>query len=235
MTDAEHELLREVMDKKAKLKTAAETVEKLEARIKEFDGLDAKEIKTLLAQRLEAEQKELEAKGEFDKVKAQMREAHQVEVKSLAEQIKDLSAKIQARDQSIDDLSIGHAFANSKFIGEKLVLPPNKTRIVFGSHFERDDKGRIVAYDKPKGESNRAPLVDANGDPLGFEDALAKLVDRDPDKDQILRASIKPGAGSGTGPAAGGTTKDAEVTGIGRIKGALLAGALKPAAARFAK
>lgn len=235
LSEKEHQLLQEVMEKKAKLLAEKSAREAAEAKLKQFEGINLDEVKTLLSKKQEDEHKALEAKGEFEKVKQQMREAHQNEVKTLSEQIKAIQDQLSARESVIDELSIGHAFTGSRFIQEKLVLPPSKARTVFGTHFERNEHGVIVGYDKPKGTSNRAPLVDSNGDPLPFDEAISKLVERDPDKDLILRASVKAGAGSSTSTTTGGGGSTPEVTGQSRISLALSQGALKKTALNLKK
>jgi len=196
MTEKERELLREVMEKKKKLRAIEGELSTLREQLKQWEGLDPKQVRELLDQQKKAEQQQLEARGEYEKVKQQMIEAHNAEKKSLQEQIEALKSQLAERERHIDELTVGHAFATSKFIAEKLTLPPSKARTVFGAHFERDEQGRIVGYDKPRGAPNRAPLVDGNGEPLPFDEALAKLVEQDSDRDLLLRSTVKQGANS---------------------------------------
>jgi hypothetical protein len=126
----------------------------------------------------------------------------------------------------ISNLTVGSAFAQSTYIKDDLVIPPSKVKSLYGSHFEFQD-GRAVAYDKPAGVAERTMLVDAKGDPLDFESAIKKIIDADPDRDQLLKSKIKPGSGSRP------TTKvDAEPgqlekhSGINRISAALAKGKL---------
>lgn len=198
MTAKERELLHEVMEKKTKLKEAADKVKDFESKLKVWEGLDPAEVKALIAAQKDAKTKELEAKGEYEAVKQQMREAHEAEKKTLAERIADLETQLRGRDTQIDGLTVGQTFSQSKFIAEKLTLSPTKTRTIYGDHFDRDETGRVVGYDKPRGAAGRAPLVNGNGEPLSFDDALAKLVEADPDKETVLRATTRPGASSGT-------------------------------------
>ena len=202
---------------------------KAKDRLKLFEGVDPEEFRRLKADadaaaaaKTEKERQDAEARGEFDRVKASMVEQHNT---ALA----DLQAKLDAAEadkgklaRDIDELTIGASFGSSKFVSEDLVLPVSKARTLFGAHFVRED-GKTVAYDKPAGAAERTKLVDAKGEPLGFEDALRRIVEADADKDRLLRAKGKPGAGSGTTdarttrtPAGGG-----EVRGTARILAAL--------------
>ncbi|MCY1309996.1 hypothetical protein D9M70_601460 [compost metagenome] len=75
-------------------------------------------------------------------------------------------------------------------------MTPSKARVIYGQHFDLVD-GKVVGYDKPRGAANRTALVDSLGEPVQFEEALRKIVEADPDKDHLLKAKVKPGAGSG--------------------------------------
>lgn len=198
MTDAEREkqkLLREVMDKKSKLKDAEEAAAAARAEADKFKGLDLDKIKSLLEAEKERETKELEAKGEFDRLKARIAEEREAEKKAWAEEKAALEGRVTTLLGSIDNLTIGSDFGNSAFIRDDLILSPTKTRVLYGSHFEVKD-GKRVAYDKPAGSANRTPLVDAAGEPLAFDAALRKIVEADPDKDAILKSKVVPGASS---------------------------------------
>ncbi|HDR9086366.1 DUF6651 domain-containing protein [Burkholderia vietnamiensis] len=197
-SDAEAALLREVMDKKTKLKETSEELARANARLAEFDGLDAKELRELVKQRKEAETAQLEAKGAWDALKSQMVEQHNAELKSRDERVTAAEQRVAELQSQIAELSVGNAFGNSKFISEELTLSPAKARRVYGAHFEFQE-GAVVAFDKPAGAKNRTVLVDAKGEPLGFEAAIAKLVDLDPDKDSLRKSKLKPGVGSTTG------------------------------------
>lgn len=223
ISDAEAKLLKDVMAKKKALKDATDAKNALEAKLKDFDGIDPVEVRKLLQERKEAEVKELEAKGNWDKLKAQMAEAHKAqmaEVQTKAQQLEQDSAK---KDAIISELTVGQAFANSPFIKNELVITANITRSAYGTYFGYED-GKVVGYDKPAGREGRTVLVDAVGEPLNFEEALKKIIDADPEKDSILRSKMKGGAGSKSSgkekaPDPKKTTSDEK--GIGRISGAL--------------
>lgn len=199
ITDAEAKLLKEVMDKKSALKRANDELAQAKARLSEFDGVDPAEIKALIKERKEAEVRQLEAKGEWDRLKAQMAEEHGKEKASILQQVESIREENNTLKKTIAELTVGNAFAQSKFINEELEMTPSKTRIVYGSHFETVD-GKVVAYDKPAGEANRTMLVDSQGDPLDFESAMRKIIEADPDRDRLIRSKVRQGAGSKTAP-----------------------------------
>jgi hypothetical protein len=196
-TDAEATLLREVMDKKEKLKTKDAELATATARLKEFEGLDPKELRALVAAKKTAETEALEAKGAWDSLKSQMVAAHTAELQVEREGKSAAETRAIELASQIAELTVGVAFGSSKFITDELTLSVAKARRVYGSHFEFKD-GAVVAFDKPAGSKDRNVLVDAKGDPLAFDVALTKLVDMDPDKDTLLKSKLRNGAGSST-------------------------------------
>jgi hypothetical protein len=196
-TDAEAKLLREVMDRKEKQKEAEAALEAARTALKEFEGLDAKELRTLLQNKKDAETAALEAKGAWDSLKSQMLEQHTKELATANEGKSAAEQRAVELVSQIGELTVGNSFGQSKFIAEQLTLSVAKARRVYGAHFEFKD-GAVVAFDKPAGQKDRNVLVDGKGDPLTFEAAITKLVDLDPDKDTLLKSKLKTGANSGT-------------------------------------
>jgi hypothetical protein len=195
VSDSEAKLLKEVMDKKAKLEKATSELNQVKEQLKKFEGIDAEAVRKLLKEREDAENKQLEAKGEWERLRTRMAEEHGKQVDGLQKQVSDATAALNAALAQINDLSVGNLFGQSKFISEKTTLPPSKARALYASHFEFKD-GQVVGYDKPKGAENRTAFVDSMGNALGFDEVMAKLIESDPDKDYLLRANVKPGAGS---------------------------------------
>lgn len=193
-SDAEAKLLKEVMEKKNKLKEKEDALEAANERLKAFEGIDPAVARKLLAEQAAAEAAQLEAKGEFERVKQMMIEAHKAEKEALSAAVAEREEKLTKAERTIADLTVGAAFSQSNFISEDLVLTPAKARQIYGSHCEVEN-GRVVVYDKPIGESNRTKLVNGSGDALSFEEGLKKLVEMDPDRESLLRSKLAPGAG----------------------------------------
>ena len=205
---------KEALDKaQADLKTAQEA-------LKRFDGIDPDAVKKLLADQKSAEEKALEAKGDWDRLKARMAEEHGKEVNTLQDQIKQLTEELGKSKGTVKDLSIGTQFSQSKFIAEELTLTPAKARVIYGDHFDVED-GKIVGYDKPRGASSRTAIVDQYGNAVGFEDALKKIVEADPEKDHLLKSKMKPGAGSESKKPSGAVKTDIPADGISKIASGL--------------
>jgi hypothetical protein len=192
LSDNDAKLLKEVMKHKAAAKKAADDLKALTAK---YEGIDLEAVQALLAQKDTDENTALEKKGEYDRLLAKQREA--ADAKVAAEKARADAAETERSKllKQIEDLTTGSAFSNSKFVTEKLTLTPNKAKALYKSHFEFVD-GKMVGYDKPAGESDRTPIVDASGETVAFEDAIAAIIDADPDKDYLLKADMKSGSGS---------------------------------------
>lgn len=225
-SDGEAKLLKEVMEKKG-------TIAELQAKLKAFEGIDPTQVKKLLEKQAadekaarEAEEKRLAEQGQWETLKKQMNEANEAERKKLQDQIDALNSQLGQERNEKANLTVGNAFGNSKFIAEEMALTPSKARIVYGSHFEFKD-GKIVGFDKPAGATGRTMLIDGKGEPLPFEDAIRKIVDTDPDKDQLLKSKLKQGASSSTLPGNKKVENAAELSGKEKIAAGLRAAGSK--------
>ncbi|SER26158.1 hypothetical protein SAMN05216548_11414 [Faunimonas pinastri] len=197
LSDREAELLKENMDKKTKLKKANEELEATKTRLAAFDGLDPDELRKLVKEKQDAEKAAAEAKGDFDRVKQMMADEHQKELVARDAKLTESETALAKARATIDELTIGNSFGTSEFVSKETVLTPAKARKVYGEHFEVKD-GEVVAYDKPRGSEGRTLLVDGSGKPFSFEAAIKKLVEADPDRNSLVRSTLKNGAGSST-------------------------------------
>lgn len=196
LTDKEAALLKDVM----KHKEAAKAAKAAEAALRESIGdLDLAEVRQILADKKAAETKALEERGEYERVKQSMAEQHKAEVAKLQQQIADLQGAKGESEKRINDLTVGTQFGQSEFVTGELVLPPAKARALYGDHFEIED-GKVVGYDKPRGEPNRTAIVDAYGQTVGFDEAMRKIIEADPEKDYLIKSKVKQGAGSNSTP-----------------------------------
>lgn len=226
LTDKEAALLKDVMKQKDAAKKAKAELDAFKAQVGDLDLAKARE---LLAAQKDAETKALEEKGEYERVKQSMAEQHKAEVEALKAQIDALRGAKSADEQRINDLTVGTKFSQSQYIADELVLPPAKARTLYGQHFEIED-GKVVGYDKPRGAADRTVLVDAYGQSLGFEDAMRKIIESDPEKDHLIKSKAKQGAGSNSAPKGQNLNVPAkQLTGQEKIQ-AGLAGLLKKTA-----
>lgn len=226
ITDEVAKLLKDTMKHKKAAQTANE-------RLALFGQVTPEQVQEMLAERRAAAEKKTadelaaaEARGEFDRVKQSMAEQHAAALEAERAKASEKDGALAAAQATISELTVGAAFGNSTYIREKTVVPAAKARVLYGAHFETEGV-KVVGYDKPKGAEGRTPLVDAAGKPLPFEAAIAKLIESDPDKDHLLRASMASGANSKTTDSTktekeNGSGDDA-AKGLGRIRAALAA------------
>jgi len=226
-TDEEARLLKENMKRKAEQKATAEEMVKLQAQLKAFDGIDPVAVKALLDAQKATETDQLAKAGDWDRLKTRMAEEHVKEIKTVQDQLAALQLVNSAATTTINDLSIGTKFGQSPFIADELTLTPSKARVIYGAYFDLEN-GEVVGYDKPRGVAGRTAIVDQYGVASNFDIALRKIVEADPEKDDLLKSKIKTGAGSDSKKGAGLPAKVVgEPDGLSKIAAGLKS--LKPA------
>lgn len=198
-TDEEAKLLKEVMKLKEERKKHQQELSDLKSR---YGNATPEEVKELIQKRKDEETKALEAKGEYERIKQQLVEEHNKSLKDRDDEINSLKQQLLERDTIIGNLTIGAEFGKSKFITDELIFPPNKARELYGSYFDIVD-GVVVGYDKPKGHTERTMLVNSQGNPLSFDEAMSKIISFDPDRDSITKSKLKSGANSTEKPKTG--------------------------------
>lgn len=217
------DLLKENMKRKEKERTLSD-------QLAQYGDIDPARARQLLEAeqaaenaRREAEQAELERRGEFDAVKKQMIEAHQHELAQRDEQFSALESENAALKAQLVEMTVGASFSGSSFLREKVLMTPAKARVIYGSHFEVGEDGSVVGYDKPAGQKERAVLVDGEGKPLPFESAIERILRADPEADALMRSEAKQGAGSNSKPthkvnqSKNKSTMDKLTSGLGKI------------------
>lgn len=216
-SDKEAELLKEVMKRKedqAKTKLELETLRNL------VGDLNIEEARKLVGEQKTNEEKALEAKGDYERLKARMVEEHTKTVTDLQTKLDALNLDRNKDLDLIDTLVVGSRFNESKFVTDELMIPASKAKTLYGAHFDIED-GKVVGYDKPRGAANRTAFVDGYGAALSFDASMQKVIEADSDRDSLLRSKIKAGSGSGGKPnAEGGQEKrkpSANATGVDRI------------------
>lgn len=197
LSDTDAKLVKDLMKHKGRAKELEDELAKTRLALKNYEGIDPVKVRELLQQQEEAERKELEARGEYDRLIKQMAERHTEEKKRLEAEIETVRSQGGTLQQQIAELTVGNAFSTSHFVSEDITLTPAKARVIYGAHFEYKD-GKVIGYDKPIGASDRTMLVDAAGESLSFDEAMRQLVNADPDREQLIRAKAKPGASSST-------------------------------------
>ena len=127
-------------------------------------GKTAEEIQALLDAQATEEQKKAEKAGEWDKLKGQMNEKHQTELKSKDEQIGKLRSTLEKH--MIDSVATAEIAAAK---GVPTLLLPHVQRM---TKVVEDEAGNYtVQVVNAKGE----PRVDAKGEPLTIKDLVEEM------------------------------------------------------------
>jgi hypothetical protein len=134
---------------------------------------------------------------------SEIQDRHKQELKTQAEafqlQINESSNEVKQLIESNRIEKLTAAFANSKFISDKTILPAKAALALYGHNFkvEKDENGtdRLVPY------VNGARVLSSDniGENGSFDDGLLAMVNGDSDKDRILKSSVNGGSGSGGG------------------------------------
>lgn len=169
----------------AEAKQHRERAEAAESAIKAFEGLDAEVARKALATVKNLDDKKLVDAGQVETVKAEVNKAWEGKFAEISKELETV------RGQLVNEV-VGGAFARSKFLTEKTVLPPDLAQAAFGKHFKVEN-GKLAAFDA---EGNPIFSRSKPGSSADFDEAIEILVDAYPRKDSILRSPQ--GGGSGT-------------------------------------
>ena len=213
-------LYKELSDLRAELDRRTKSENESRAKLKEFEGLDAKAAKALATAQKETERLELEKKGDFERLRQMQEDEYKKEMEAVRQAMSDMEEKVKRAEIINNNLTIGAGFDNSAFISKELVLTPSKARLIYGNNFEIED-GVLVAYDKPSGEKERTKLINALGKPMSFDESIKRLVEADPDRDSLIKSKLYEGAKSNSGDGKVNTEKKSNLKGIELIKSAL--------------
>ena len=230
ISEAEARLLKETMKWKQKAKEAQSQLEATQAKKNPIEdaigGLTVEEVKSLVEAKKDEERKAQEARGEYESILSQVQEQHATELSHQAKiaQEKDatieaLQGQINAINNQMEELTVGRHFSDSAFLKDRATLPPSIARQIFGAYFEVDGE-EVVAYDKPRGNEGRAPLVNGQAENLGFEAAIERLITSHPESKTLLRSTMKPGSGSNTAGNVANVTE--QLSGLDKIRKGLV-------------
>jgi len=225
LSDTEAALLKDVMRHKGRAASAETELANLRAQMESISKAlgDAKpeDVAALLQAKKENERQQLEKKGQYDKIIEQMRTENDKVVQAERDRANSLQAQLDKVQADIEEVTIGRAFSDSKYVREKLRIPtPSLARREFGEFFDVEG-GKVVGYDKPRGAADRTPLVNGQGEPLKFDDAIARLAAAHPDSKELIRAEVKPGANSTTQAKVNAKVEKPKAHGASRIEQAL--------------
>lgn len=174
--------INELNEESKKHRLAAEAAD---LRTKAFEGVDPEEAKKAMKIANGIKDKTLYESGDVDRLKEQI-------TTTLRAETDKEKARADAAETALNFEVIGGAFARSKFLNDKTVVPRDMVQAVFAKNFKRDEKGNVVAVD-----DNGVQLLSTKllGEPAPFEEAVEILISRHPNKDMILKSDLKSGSG----------------------------------------
>jgi hypothetical protein len=132
-----------------------------------------------------------EALAAFDDFDPETVRSTLAEKERLQARVGELEAELAAREEALAEEAIAGRFAASDYIADKLAVPAEMLRALFGEHF-RYEAGRVVG--ELEGETLMSP--DNPEIPASFDEALAALVEAYPHKDHLLRGARSTGSGA---------------------------------------
>jgi hypothetical protein len=166
-----------------------------ETSLKAFEGItDPAAARKALDTVRNLDDKKLVDAGEVEKVKAEAIKAVEARYKPIVDEAEALKASLHAE-------KIGGSFLRSKFIADKIAVPPDIIEARFGKNFKLEN-GKVIAYDQ---SGNPLYSKASPGNPADFDEALEILVDAYPYKEHILKGTGGTGGGARPSGGTGGT------------------------------
>lgn len=161
-------------------------------RLEAFGDLDPVVAKTAVTKLKDVDFDALINKGELETVKSQMREQSEAA-------ISEMTQKLTAAQQRVNDLTLTNAFRSSTFLNERVALPGDVVQAMFRDRFKVED-GKPVPTNE-RGE----PLINKHGNVASVDEAFEVYINARTDKDVWLKAPAVGGSGSqGGGGGRGG-------------------------------
>lgn len=177
-------------------KSHREAKEAAEAKLKDFEGIeDPTAAKKALDTVKNLDDKKLVEAGEVEKIKSAAVQAYEEKLQAAerthAEEKKRLTEERDGIRHQYHTEKVSSAFANSKYVTEKLTLPPVHAQRSFGQSFKIED-GKMVGYDA---SGNKIYSRNKPGEVADFDEALEVLVDNDPYRDHLIKGGVRDGTG----------------------------------------
>jgi len=187
---------------------AKEFQDELDSFKEKYSGIEdpSKALEALTKMQDIEGQKLIDSK-DAEALRLQLQDAHDKELsgikKTYDEKITELSGIINSQQADIFDSLVLQNFNNSQwFAGEnpKTHLVPEIAKDHFGKHFkvEKNSAGKTVVIGYHLGgESDGQKIfsIERPGEIAGFDEAMSMIIDKHPQRDNILRASFGGGAG----------------------------------------
>lgn len=169
--------------------------EGLEAKFKDFEGIDPKKAREALELVGKLDAKQLIDAGKVDEVKNQITSQFTTQMAEKDKAYAELNSKYE-------NMIVNNVFANSEFIRNNIAVPRDMFEATFRNNFKVED-GQVTAYDR---DGNRLYSKERAGEYATPEEALKILAESHSQRDVILKADTGSGSGNnGAGGSQGGS------------------------------
>lgn len=150
-----------------------------------FSDLDPEKAREAVQKLADIDAKKLIDAGEVERVREEISQSYQAKLDAVQKEREALNEKYAAE-------RISSAFGQSKFISERLAVPPDMAQATFARHFQFED-GVIKPLD-----GNGNPIYsEANpGELASFDEAMERIVGQYAYKDSILKGAGHNGSGA---------------------------------------
>jgi hypothetical protein len=165
-----------------------ERAEKAEAAAKKYEGIDPEAARKALDTVGKLDQKQLIDAGKVDEVKQQITAQYETQLN----EVKQVNTTLQAER---DGLIKSNAFTKSKFISERVAVPPEMFEKTFGDQFKVED-GKVVPYGR---DGNPVYSKKRMGEIADVDEAFEIILETYPHKDTVLKAVQNGGSGNNGG------------------------------------
>lgn len=172
----------------AEAKSNRERAEAAESIVGKFKDIDPDKARDAIAKLSKIDAKQLIDAGEVDKLKDEI-------AKGYTAQITERDATIATLSSTVDNMTLSTAFSRSKFIADRIAVPPEMFEATFAKQFKVEG-GKVVPYDK---NGNKIFSKSRMGDLADVDEAFEIMVEGYAHKDAILKAPNVGGSGNGGG------------------------------------
>lgn len=174
-------------------KSHREAKESLEAKFKDYEGLDPKAAREALDKLKTVDLSKMVEAGKLEEVKSAITGEFNTKLNEKDKALEGMTSKY-------NNLLITNVFANSEFVRNNIAVPRDMFEATFRSNFSVEND-KVVVKDR---DGNLLMSKKNVGEYATPEEALELLVDRHPSKEQILRADVGNGSGNNGGGGNGG-------------------------------
>lgn len=178
-------------------KAQREAREAAEGRLKGYEGIeDAEAARKAMETVRNLGAGELKTAAQVAEIQEAARKAAEEQVRAAAEsngrRIKELQGLVEKSQHELYAEKVGGAFSRSKFVTDKVAIPPDLLQARFGQQFKVED-GKTVGYDSA---GNKIYSRAKPGEIADFDEAMEMMIDSYPYRDSILKGSGSTGAGA---------------------------------------